>query len=977
MGTLVGPKMVPKQRPPQPPLIASWSEWIAIGLAIAAVFSFYYWTAATSDGLPPPGKGYYSDYYSLLVHGFLKGHLYLDVPTSPAMLAARDPYDPAVWNRLGWMADTSYFHGRYYLYFGVGPAVAFLLPYRLITGGDLWLGTAGTLIATLAFCSLAALWLRIRRDHFPRSGSVVAIGTLLALGGATGLLAILRRPYIYEVPIVTGCLFSTLMLHCLYSAAVSPRERRWMATAGLCLGLAVASRPPLLLAALAPVWTLGCLLRRGRRPGGHPALNIAAASGRLPRRWCGTALAFGLSFGVIFAGTLIYNYERFGNFLEFGIHYQLTDPPAAQRIMVSTSYFWFNLKLYYTAGLAWSRHFPLAGIIPPATWPRGYLLSEAVYGQLKYTPVIWFALACPLALGRRRGVEPGNLAMIVGVILLAYLGPGLFDPCFEASAIRYTVDFMPSLVLAAAIGALALVQVCRTSTGKNIVRSLWLMAAVVSAGVAAIVSIPLEGSLVLHRGNAYNERVARVLNLPAFWYEGARGWRYGPITWRLELISKPPGTVEKLAESPDSTLSVEYLADNRLRLGLSLDERGETLWSEVVGGEPGRVHTLSAAYGSLYPAADHPYYLREPYSALARSTIALSWDGRVILEGFDSLGPVDCRDLRVADGSPRPGWFSGRISAVGRDEFAVPDLRPHFAPAALRCAIPPYRNTERWPLISAGSPGRGDLLFLETESSRTARFGYYSAGSPLEFSPLLPLAAGATWEGTVQMEQLAPSGRTGGPARPLVIEQGGRILWLDTVAYHPCGPSQVRMGENQVVPAYGAPTWPGGIRLVETKRRLAPATTRDCLLLRVVFPTNPSWGLREPILTTGTPGASDSITVLHYGGGAGRFVLEHSGAPSREGPIIGQLDHQALHDIEIITPVFALDRGTRQPMRGTISVRMDNQEVLRYDAELYPAPLGATAVGAYGSGGSPDSRFAGAILSQRWVSPASDLSDPP
>ena len=927
---------------------------IALGVAFLAVISFYYWTAATSDGIPPPGRGIYSDYYNLLAHGFLKGHLSLDVAADPAMLAARDPYDPAVWSAHGGMLDTSYYRGKYYLYFGAAPALVFLLPYRLLTGGDLWLGTAGSLAATLAFCALAGLWLRIRRDYFPRSGGAMALGAVLALGGASGLLAAVRRPYIYEFPIASGCLFATLMLHSLYSAIGSRRKGAWMTAAGLCLGLAVASRPTLLFAILAPGWVIAYQKWRDGKS---------------------AALGFALGFGAIFAATLFYNYERFGNFLEFGFRYQLSTVPASKESMLSPANVWFNFRLYYTAGLAWSRHFPFATIIAPAGRPKIYYLSESIYGQLKYAPVIWFALACPLALRRRRGADAGDLGAVLGMLGLAWLGPGILDLCFDSSAIRYTIDFLPCLLLISAIGAMALDERLRSRPGKSLVRSAWLIAALASAGVAAIISIPLYGSIIQHRGNAYYERVARILNLPAFWYERARDWRYGPITWHAAFSPQPPGTMEKLAEAPDASLLVEYLPGGRLRPGLKFADGEEVLWGDACPFAPGEIHTLSAAYGSLYPATEHPYYLKHAYFALARSTIAVTWDNRLVLDGFRPLGPVDCEEIRVAGGSPRERWselpptrwFSGRILDVARNKFAVPDLTPRFTPRTLRLTLPRSPRAGRWPLVSAGAPGQGDLLFLETESASTARFGYFSAGSFLRFSPRFALAAGSSLECTVQMEQFAPSGRTPGPPRPLVIEINGRVAWLDTVPWHPCAPGAIHLGENEVAPAITAAIYPGAIAWTGTQPRLSPVATTDHLMLRVVFPTQPRFGVREPILITGIPGASDSINVIHYDGGFGRFVLDHSGALNQEGPTVGGLDSHALHDIEIVTPVFRLHREARRPARGTIIVRLDGAEVLRFESDLYPAPPAGAIVGANEIGGPGESRFLGAILSQRWV----------
>src|SRR5258707_10110120 len=105
----------------------------------------------------------------------------------------------------------------------------------------------------------------------------------------------------------------------------------------------------------------------------------------------------------------------------------------------------------------------------------------------------------------------------------------------------------------------------------------------------------------------------------------------------------------------------------------------------------------------------------------------------------------------------------------------------------------------------------------------------------------------------------------------------------------------------------------GAIRWIETPSRLQPSSASEHLFLRVVFPAQTRWGFREPLLMTGVPGAYDGINVVHYGNGQGRFVLDHGGDLSREGPFLDSLGGESLHDIEIITPVFSLDRGSRRP----------------------------------------------------------------
>ena len=65
-------------------------------------------------------------WYDQLAISFEHGQLSLQVTPSPALLALRDPYDPAERKPLGYsnyIGDLSLYQGKYYLYFGPAPVI--------------------------------------------------------------------------------------------------------------------------------------------------------------------------------------------------------------------------------------------------------------------------------------------------------------------------------------------------------------------------------------------------------------------------------------------------------------------------------------------------------------------------------------------------------------------------------------------------------------------------------------------------------------------------------------------------------------------------------------------------------------------------------------------------------------------------------------------------------------------------------------
>lgn len=949
-------------------LLTKW-DWVACVLGLAGVLSFFYWTAASGNGLLPLpfGPARYSDHYNLLLHGILKGQLHLDVPVDPAMLTAANPYDPQVWIPHGWMVDASFYNGKYYIYYGIVPLLVFLLPFRLLTGSDLWLATAAEGATVLAFLALVWFCLRVRRDYFPRSGSLIVFAAILALGFTTALPALARRPMMYEFSIATGCFFATLMLHCAYSALVSERRRTvWMAMAGLCLGLAFGSRPTYLFTCAAP----GCVLLYFlyRDSSWRTAAWRGAESALRP------VLGFALGAAVPFSGVMLYNYLRFSNPFDFGFDYLLLNPPTNLANISRSDHFWFNLQNYYTSSVRWTRYFPFIHTGPYPDQPKTYYGVAEVYGVLRYLPVLWFMVALPLALRVRTEAARGAFGLVALMVFLSYVGPGTFLLTFGTAFPRYEADFRPQLILLAIFGAFALDRALASTWAKRAGRVAWLAAALVSAGIAGVHSIPLSGHMTTQKGVAYYERVARTLNYPVFLYERARDWRYGAVTWQATFPSQPAGTQEKLIETPNATLVVEYLTDGKMRFGLkSAGEGGDfTLWGEGVEIAAGGARTLSASFGSLYPTSEHPYYLKHQPSAIRSYSVTVMLDGRTVLQGLRPLAGVKPEDIQVADGAARPGWFSGQIEGIARNKLTVAQLTPDSALRTVRLEVPTDLPAGRWPVIAAGAPEAGDILFIEVGAGAggggdTARWGYFSTGAPVRHGPEFPLARGRPLEATVRMEALEISGRTPGPRRALVIEVDGRVTWSTQAEYHPSPPETVQLGANTVAAPGVEAAFPGAIQWRDTTARALPTRATEHLFLRVVFPPQTRWGQREPLLITGVPGAYAGIQVVYYGDGLGRFALDHNRDIGREGPVI-PIRGDGVHDIEIITPAFSLYRDdARAPARGTVVVKMDGAEVGRFELDLFPAQMSEVQIGENSFGGPAEPQFGGAVLMKRWA----------
>jgi tetratricopeptide (TPR) repeat protein len=239
--------------------------------------------------------------------------------------------------------------------------------------------------------------------------------------------------------------------------ALHERKRRclWLAVASAAYGLAVGARPNLLFGAailLVPVaqaW-------RERRKVWAPLL---AATGPI--------MLIGL-------GLMLYNSLRFDSPFEFGVRYQLAVDRQLTREFFNLQYLWFNFRVYFLAPARWSGRFPFVHDITVPPLPAAHLGVEHAFGVLTNIPLVWLALAVPLAWRSRSAEARSSLCgLLVAVALLFCIG-ALTLGLFYYTAGRYEVEFLPALVLLAVIGMLSLERaLAPTSESGQACRPFW------------------------------------------------------------------------------------------------------------------------------------------------------------------------------------------------------------------------------------------------------------------------------------------------------------------------------------------------------------------------------------------------------------------------------------------------------------------------------------------------------------------------
>jgi tetratricopeptide (TPR) repeat protein len=169
-------------------------------------------------------------------------------------------------------------------------------------------------------------------------------------------------------------------------------------------------------------------------------------------------------------GLMLYNAMRFDNPFEFGMRYQLAARRQVTERFFSLHYLWFNFRVYFLQPVHWSSRFPFVNDITVPPLPEGHGPVESPFGVLTNIPLVWLALAVPLAWRGRSGPAASILRWFVMTVALLFGICALtLGPCIGAN-FRYEVEFLPALVLLAVIGIFGLERALAPTLASNRIR---------------------------------------------------------------------------------------------------------------------------------------------------------------------------------------------------------------------------------------------------------------------------------------------------------------------------------------------------------------------------------------------------------------------------------------------------------------------------------------------------------------------------
>lgn len=677
--------------------LSRWWGAAAVLCAVALVAWFYWWTVRTT-GEAVRIDGPKRDYYNLLVDGFQQGHLWMDAKPDPELLKLPPAERPG---NAPFLLDASLYQGRYYLYFGVVPAVLLFWPFAAVTGHDLPVAVAALALA-LAALGVSLLWWReMRRRFFPTLGWSWDALAVLALGFCTVMPSTLRRPLFYEVAITAGWVFGALMLWALARAARSARPARWLVAAGIACGLAIGSRANLAPVALLAL-TLGAWLTARAQGGG---IRRAVA--------CVTFAAAGAA--PIGAGLAAYNYARFGSVLEFGHSYQLGLNP--QRMFRGTNLA-HNIPLYYFAPPQLSVYFPFVAPAEEPPKPVDYIGREHVHGEFAWALVA--ALAAASALAARRWRALGEFAVAALPVAVWFGGNLLVTSLTGVRANRYMLDFHPAFVWVT-LGACGWAFVERRMVWRVFAMGAGLLIlAAVLFNVCA--SIQVHGFFAATDQTGYRETAARadalVARLAPRLFKNV-GDQMAEVEWPGAGAGGRHPLLSAGAAGFDDGVWVDFDGGHRARLVYQHWEYG-TANGEWFDYQPGGRSRVRVTGAFLLPPLHHAWYGARSVDerAVLKRRLRITVDGQL---RFD-------RDVPSHDTSPslvRWGrWSLGRESAAvfpGRIvSSAIAPLDDSWAASRLartgtlrlELMLPRDRYGVAEPLVLTGAYPQCDVLYV-------------------------------------------------------------------------------------------------------------------------------------------------------------------------------------------------------------------------------------------------------------------------
>ena len=373
--------------------------------------------------------------YNELADAILDGHYYVSDDADPRLAELENPYDPAARNNAGATAnwDHAYYEGKYYVYFGIVPALLFNIPVKLITENNVSpfasIMTLVPIFVIMSYLLIYALAMRFKSDKKSIPLLIYLMATTIFINGI-GTAFLMVWPDMYSLPIFTGLTFAISGLFC-WLTAFKERDNDYtlskpkLLIGSICMALIAGCRPQLLLVIFTAIPIFWNTVFKDRKL--FSKTSIA------------NTLLFVVPIAVFALFMFHYNYARFGSPTDFGATYNLTTNDLTSRGLclgrISQGIFLYILQPLNIKGI-----FPY--IISTVTDSNfmGSNYVESMYGGLLFLqPIVWLILFMPKVKATLKEHKIFSVTVLFAVFgLLIAVADGLMGGVLP----RYSLDFI-------------------------------------------------------------------------------------------------------------------------------------------------------------------------------------------------------------------------------------------------------------------------------------------------------------------------------------------------------------------------------------------------------------------------------------------------------------------------------------------------------------------------------------------------------
>ena len=409
-----------------------------------------------------------TNYYDMLGEAFSLGQSHLSLDPSPSLAELDDPYIPDERQEIPYIWDSSYFEGKYYLYWGPVPAILIApikYAFNVSIGDEIVVFVSISLVFLISILILG----EIRKRFFSTLPDWLFALGLISVGLSYPLLWALSWPTIYPAAIACGQAFLLASLYFalpILNQTSSSLSRHLLI--GILLAMAIGSRLTLLGAAV--ILALGLIA--------PIFLKAELPIKRTSRLLRSITMLIPFFTGISMLG--IYNYLRFGSLIETGIRYQLSrhnlNVLQQNGGLFNINYLIPNLLYYLFTPLHSSSRFPFLRPIwgkisilesnlrmidvPPFHYVEVTTGLVFTIPTLIITLYVLYRMVCskyPEGQIDEENYKPSrgrnrHLNYLVWLILLMSLFAAIPTILFFWVSVRYLIDFIPLLSLVVVIG---------------------------------------------------------------------------------------------------------------------------------------------------------------------------------------------------------------------------------------------------------------------------------------------------------------------------------------------------------------------------------------------------------------------------------------------------------------------------------------------------------------------------------------------